>query len=711
MPRLQRFFECVANALCDTAGPGSADPLPIADSLLAVARSAHQHISARFTDADLRVALREAVAAPQETVDLALEDAVAAVAANRAWIKRNAFMAILELIQPTLRQVLRRPGDIAGTSVPQQLPIGKPDDWLILLPDRMPRFAPGDVAEAYDNWRLIDLRGFGTFGEVWHAQADGAETASLKFITDPRAAADFARHETHFRRILALDPPAGLNPLRSVYLLADPPCLESALVSGYDLAGLVRDWRWRDEGPKPDQAAMIVRRIAKIVGHLHLFDPPVVHRGLKPSNILLHPTAEGKVTIWVADIGWGEISAALALERTEQAQTKRQARRGALAALYASPEQQAGQPPSPRDDVYALGVIWHQLLKRDVTAPAPEGHEWALEFRKEGLTDSQARLLASCIDANPVNRPANGADLAAQIGSQVGKSADRGPRVFNLKDTSEVQTAPSRRQGESRQANLSLDRPQTFKNSFGMEFVLIEPGEFEMGSSAEEKGRRAWEGPQRVVTLTRPFYLGVYPVTQEEFQQICGWNPSYFTRTRGGGPNHPVEQTSWDDAVEFCRKLMEVPDESAAARIYRLPTEAEWEFACRAGTKTPYAFGLTVTLNEVHFFGLSAATWAKSASSAGKTSKVDARSPNAWGLHDLHGNVLEWCHDWWSEKAYEEAPAVDPPGPAKGVERVVRGGSFSQFASECRSAARAGRAPASRLNIVGFRVAVTIPGH
>jgi len=139
-----------------------------------------------------------------------------------------------------------------------------------------------------------------------------------------------------------------------------------------------------------------------------------------------------------------------------------------------------------------------------------------------------------------------------------------------------------------------------------MEFVLIEPGSFEMGSPPEEKGRQQWEGPIHSVTITKPYYLSIYPVTQSQFQQLMGRNPSHFTRTLGGGPNHPVEQVSWDEAIAFCVKLMEIPVETTACRIYRLPTEAEWEFACRAATPTPFAFGATVTLREVHFYGLSA---------------------------------------------------------------------------------------------------------
>ncbi len=226
-----------------------------------------------------------------------------------------------------------------------------------------------------------------------------------------------------------------------------------------------------------------------------------------------------------------------------------------------------------------------------------------------------------------------------------------------------------------------------------MSFVLIEPGTFTIGSPPDEKGRHHWEGPAHCVTITRPFYLGVHPVTQSQYLEIMGSSPSHFNRMLGGGPNHPVEQVSWDDAIAFCKRLMELPDEMRACRIYRLPTEAEWEYACRAGTTTPYAFGETIDLTQVHFHGLNASSWARSASTVGKTARVGSHKPNAWGLCEMHGNVLEWCSDWWSETYYGESEGADPQGPAVGKHRVVRGGSFSQFAADCRSAARLGLRP------------------
>ena len=723
MPRLQQFLECFGRAVFENGGPPR-DCAVVGDPLIAYVRAAQQQMATSFSEEDIRTALREAIAAPQETVELALSDALYNVANDRSDEERHALAAYLELIPNSVRQALRRPGDPVGTSVPEQLVLEKPEDWLIFLPDRLARFKTGEHLPDFDNWQATDLRGFGAYGETWRGWMPGDEehaTASLKFITDPEARESFDQHEALFQRILDLEPSNGLVHLRAVYLLGDPPCLESAFVSGYDLTGLMHDWRLRSERAKPDQAALIIKRIARVVGQLHQLDPPIVHRGLKPSNILLHPTAEGKVTVWVSDIGWGQISSDIAIKRIGPVEARRQARRGALAPLYASPQQIEGKPPDPRDDVYALGVLWYQMLARDPTAHAPEGHEWALEFRKSGFADGHARLLAACLESNPDHRPANGLILASQIDANFTRPPDHGSKNFQLKGSSTsgraigvadiaVDRAKRKKAGKAVPPPDYAELPKQFKNSIGMEFVLVPPGTFAMGSPPEERGRHEWEGPQHPITITRPFYMGIYPVTQAQYERIIGRNPAHFNKAHGGNPDNPVEQVSWEDAITFCERLTEVSAEVEHSRMYRLPTEAEWEYACRAGTTTPYSFGAAVGLKQVHFFGLDATVWAQAAGAAGKSEKVGSHDPNPWGLFDMHGNVLEWCSDWFSESWYAASPDHDPMGPKNGWQRAVRGGSFSQFVTDCRSAARLGRAPGSRLNTLGFRVAMSIPG-
>jgi formylglycine-generating enzyme required for sulfatase activity len=179
-------------------------------------------------------------------------------------------------------------------------------------------------------------------------------------------------------------------------------------------------------------------------------------------------------------------------------------------------------------------------------------------------------------------------------------------------------------------------------------------------------------------------------------------NPSNFK-----GAENPVENVSWEDAVEFCRKLSELPAEKAAGNVYRLPTEAEWEYACRAGTTTNFSFG-----DDESDFGDYAWCVENSANethnSANETHPVGDKLPNAWGLYDMHGNVLEWCQDWYGD--YPSGSVTDPSGATSGSNRVSRGGSWGYSAEGCRSALRYGGLPSFRYDYFGFRVSLSPSG-
>jgi len=222
-------------------------------------------------------------------------------------------------------------------------------------------------------------------------------------------------------------------------------------------------------------------------------------------------------------------------------------------------------------------------------------------------------------------------------------------------------------------------------NSIGMQFKLIAAGKFIMG-----EGDQAHE-----VTQTKPFKIGVHEVTQAQYEQVMGVNPSKFK-----GANNPVETVTWDDAVDFCRKLSELPAEKEAGHVYRLPTEAEWEYACRAGTTTNFGFGDDDS-------NLDDYAWFRE-NSAEKTHPVGGKKPNAWGLYGMHGNVGEWCQDW--KEDYPEDAVTDPTGPASGLYRVIRGGSYLKPAGICRSASRGWYSPSSRYFISGVRVSLSPSG-
>jgi formylglycine-generating enzyme required for sulfatase activity len=220
--------------------------------------------------------------------------------------------------------------------------------------------------------------------------------------------------------------------------------------------------------------------------------------------------------------------------------------------------------------------------------------------------------------------------------------------------------------------------------------VALPAGSFQQGSPATERGRDSGEGPQMQTTLSKPFWLGATEVTQKQWQAVMSDNPSQFKDDQ-----NPVEKMSWQEAAEFCQKLTE--RERAAGRlpdgyVYALPTEAQWEFACRAGTTAEYAG----TLADM--------AWYFKNTEGLTTKPVKQKEPNAWGLYDMHGNVWEWCADWYGK--YSGGKVTDPKGPAEGSIRVARGGGWGDNATDSRSAFRVAFKPGQRGNSIGLRVAL-----
>jgi len=241
-------------------------------------------------------------------------------------------------------------------------------------------------------------------------------------------------------------------------------------------------------------------------------------------------------------------------------------------------------------------------------------------------------------------------------------------------------------------------------NSIGMQLVGIEPGEFLMGSPESDTGADSDEKPQHRVRITKAFSLGIHEVTQGQYQAVMGETPSSFK----GSDDLPVENVSWFDAIKFCNKLSEREQRVAYYRIdgaevavaggngYRLPTEAEWEYACRAGSATVYPFG-----NDAGNLGEHA--WYDRDSDS-KTHPVGQKRPNAWGLYDMLGNVCEWCADGYDKNYYASSLAADPRGASGAWYRVFRGGGLF-MARLCRPASRYGDMPVRRGLYLGFRVA------
>lgn len=244
--------------------------------------------------------------------------------------------------------------------------------------------------------------------------------------------------------------------------------------------------------------------------------------------------------------------------------------------------------------------------------------------------------------------------------------------------------------------------------------VWIPPGTFVMGSPATE-ALRGQDEAQHTVTLTRGFYIGKYEVTQGEYLSVMGINPSYFTPAHGYSLdlNRPVEQVEWEDATNYCHRLTQLARSEGRIPtnwVFRLPTESEWEYACRAGTSTAFCYGEVLRGGMANFNGMceydarvgeyyvppTPETWLE------RTTTVGSYRPNAFGVYDMHGNVWEWCQDWYGD--YPTGHVTDPEGPASGSFHVFRGGTYNYYAYLCRSALRLYNIIDAHPNNFGFRV-------
>jgi formylglycine-generating enzyme required for sulfatase activity len=559
------------------------------------------------------------------------------------------------------------------------------------------------------DYELVQLLGRGGYGEVWKALGPGGFAVALKFIR--------------------LGDRAGAVELRSLELMKDirhPNLLgvfgawqrEPFLILAIELADRSLNDRLHEAtreglpGIPPAELLEYMNEAAKGIDHLNGLG--VQHRDVKPHNLLL---VGGGVR--VADFGLAKLQ-----DRTVTSNT------GALTPAYAPPEAFEGRTSSASDQ-YSLAVTYCQL--RGGRLPfagnlmqVMNGHLTCrpnLTMLPEGERPVVARALAKVPEERWPSCRAFVAAVAADAGRprppasrRPAPGPDRGERKHcpsggDRPPVPQVGQPPVR---TPRPAGL----PREVTNSLGMRLVLIPPGKFTMGAPEDERDRCEDEG-QHAVTITRPFYLGVYPVTHAEFERVMGTNPSWFSGLNGGKDRvagldtsrFPVEMVSWVDAAKFCRALSAVRAEKRAAHTYRLPTEAEWEYACREGgvSVTPFHFGSSLSSRQANFDGRKPYGGAPPGRCLGRTTAVGTYPANGLGLHDLHGNVWEWCADWYGADSDSPRPARNSQAPEGKDRRVLRGGSWDGAGRFCRAAFRYGHAPGDRSKTFGFRV-VLVPG-
>ena len=422
MARLRLLLRCIGEAVCANGLKALAGLVPMGGVIYEVAENACQRLrEAQQEDQILALVEAAATASPAEVK--AVAEAVAAeVAADQPDAVRDRLAAYLAGVPAVIRQSLRRPACPAGRSLPLAFSLKRAEDLLQFLPRRPARFAPGDRPAGLGDWELVELLGVGGFGEVWkarHVYFDGIAPVALKFCLDPTARDRLLRHEAMvLNQVMRQGRHPGIVPLLDASLSAEPPCLRYEYIEGGDLAGLVRDWQEQPPRPRWRAATEVVARLARIVAFAHQLTPPIVHRDLKPANILAR-LVNGEIDLKVTDFGIGGVAALQALAEARQGTTGHgellgTTLRGSHTPLYASPQQMRGEPPDPRDDVHALGVIWYQLLTGDLHSGPPTGL-WADELEEQGMSRELVRILGACVAGKAERRPASAGVLAEQL--------------------------------------------------------------------------------------------------------------------------------------------------------------------------------------------------------------------------------------------------------------------------------------------------------
>jgi serine/threonine protein kinase len=410
MARWRVWFECLGRAIGAGGLRAVMGAIPLGEAVYDIASNMVEQLRRHGQEDQMRAALQDLAQAPAQQVKQVAEEVSRQVASDQPQAVQKQVSLYLSLVPALVRQSLRRPADPSGKTVPATLSLSSPRDLLPLLPSRLPCFQPGDQPPGIGDWELVELLGMGGFGEVWKARHrffDGIAPVVLKFCLDDSVRSRLLKYEASvLNQVMRQGKHPGIVPLLDAFLSVDPPCLKYEYIEGGDLAGLVQEWQLLPGQRRFAKASQLLLSLARIVGYAHRLRPPIVHRDLKPANVLVQPGADGDYLLRVTDFGIGGV-AALASEESVL--------RGSCTPLYASPQQMRGEPPDPRDDVHALGVIWYQLLTGDLSSGAPTGL-WTEELEVQGLSRDLIKLLGACVSGKLERRPADAQALADQLG-------------------------------------------------------------------------------------------------------------------------------------------------------------------------------------------------------------------------------------------------------------------------------------------------------
>lgn len=559
-------------------------------------------------------------------------------------------------------------------------------------------------------------------------QAMAAPEAVARLYREARAAARL--HHPNIVTVYDADEAGGVYFLAMEYL------------EGRDLASLVKE-----RHPLPvEEAVDYILQAARGLEYAHQHG--IVHRDIKPANLVL----DERSTVKILDMGLARIVSQTDNAVDKNADTGRLTKTGQVVGTvdYMSPEQAEDmREADERSDIYSLGCTLFALL---TGRPPYSGDTWVKKFlahREAEIPSSRtlrpdvpARLdsvISKMVAKLPADRHQSMGELICELESSLGlPSRKQNPRVKTSVRPGSALPHTAEQNNRASHSTNGATLGEVFENSLQMRLVFIPPGEFEMGSPEVEEGRNKGEKLHRV-QLTKGYLLGAHPVTIGQFREFVlqskyrteaetdgkggfGWHEAkglfvqhlkYTWRYVGFAQedDFPVVNVSWNDAQAFCTWLG-----NQERRTYRLPTEAEWEYACRAGTNTAYAIGddpeSLAKIGNVADGSAKAKfpNWSAIEANDGYVfaSPVGTFEPNAFGLFDMHGNVWEWCSDWYGEYA---GHAVDPQGAATGTYRVSRGGSWRGAPRRCRSAYRSRNVPSHRNVILGLRVALVPQGE
>ena len=443
---------------------------------------------------------------------------------------------------------------------------------------------------------------------------------------------------------------------------------------------------------KEPQIRIILTELLPVLQFIH--DNQVIHRDIKPENIIRSKTGQ----LFLIDFGVSKETSGSILTRV-----------GTVTGTpgYAPPEQFRGMVYHS-SDLYSLAVTCVRLLtghfqKIDGSDQLFDTNRMEWQWQKYvSLSQELTTVLETMLQDIPVKRYQSATEVLAALANQktiVIPTSQTQTFQNPLKQIFQFISPPTNPPKPPANTNVNINPQSSFTEDLGngvqLEMIAIPGGTFWMGSPANEAERQDHESPQHQVTVPS-FFMGKYPLTQAQYQAIMGHNPSGFK-----GNNRPVETVSWDDAVTFCQKLSQ-----RTGKNYRLPSEAEWEYACRAGTKTPFSFGDNITPDLVNYDGNYPYKSAPKGKYRQQTTDVVTFPPNTFGLYDMHGNVWEWCEDDWHEN-YINAPTDGSAWNSQSDSRykLLRGGSWGSIAGFCRAADRFRYSRDNRCSYdFGFRV-------